>query len=191
LNVKVSDGAILVALDLELIYTSITSNTGVEITSNAGDIIIVGDVTYTAKSLLNVENLCTPSAPFYIRWINRMGGWEFWMFQHRQTFENTLQKVTTFYADAWDLKSGSPVSGEVLTMEAQDTVTVGAEGLTSEEFNVLRYLIYSPHVELYDKDENEWSRIYCEKGKATENTRQASQSIEINFILPRVKMQKL
>ena len=171
--------------------TPLLTNSGNEVRTNNNELIVVstGVVETESDEEMNVGQSCKPESQFYIRWINRLGGWDCWMFKNRQFLKSELKKVETFYPTIDDYIPGPPNSETVLSAEASETVIAGEENLTENEFDNLQLLKYSPFIQVYNKDTKEWSRIYLEKSENEKDTKNTRFSVEFEFTLPMPKLQ--
>lgn len=136
-----------------------------------------------ATNKINVECCCVPRSPFYIRWINRYGGFDHWMFCKRQTFEREIKKLETFnpYIADFATASGTTVA---INKTIESMVTIGAEGLAAGEWKVLSFIADSPFVQWYNEERQVWTDIIVEKCKLEMQTDNALHSLEFEIQLP-------
>ena len=134
---------------------------------------------------LPIEAGCVPSVPFYVRWINSLGGWDYQMFECNEQimevtdFEN-IQKVPTDIHD----------TQQTLDATVTETVTAGLGGLTREDYDTLVALPRSPHIEWYDEMRSSWQTILLsEDFSAVWNSRNAFGQVEFTFLKPRILTQ--
>lgn len=100
----------------------------------------------------------------YLKWLNNYGGWNYWLFneQHRQeTQSRSKGRINNDNSNIGD--NNSPYKN--LGFEVEDRMNVIAEGLTSEDINVLKGITRSPKVYLFTgipfstNDNNDWLEI--------------------------------
>lgn len=139
-------------------------------------------------SIKMVEKRCIPTNPFYIRWINQLGGWDYWMFSFRQTIESKVKGIKTFEPTVFDIENATKLSEEYYK-EAEQSITVGAEGLNSNEFDSISKLIYSPRIEFYQKETGRWFKLIPDKVETENDTRSTAKEIELTFLLPTPQLQ--
>lgn len=132
---------------------------------------------------INVECSCIPKNPFYVRWINRYGGFDHWMFSKRQTYERELKNVETFepYIAQNYFATGTTV---VINKKVESKVVIGADGLTEKEWKILSFIADSPFVQLYDKENVKWIDIVVEKSKLAMQTDSSLHGLEFTVQLP-------
>lgn len=118
-----------------------------------------------------------PTHPFYIRFVNYMGGWTYWMMVCHQERTTKLDSISTH-----ELKSG-----EVVTMahEVSESVKVSTGSINTIEFNGLVYLVASPLVQWWNEDAQEWVDVTLKKGSKVEwASDQNVGEIIMEFMLP-------
>lgn len=137
---------------------------------------------------LDIERRCIPDAPFYIRWINRLGGRDHWMFGRRSVLqEQTDDEVS--YEPFYDLNEQAGQGQSVISLSAERVVTVGDEGVETAYFTPLKDVITSPLVEYYDDEVDKWLTVRVKDGRTTFNREDNLHGIELNLILPTKDLQ--
>ena len=134
---------------------------------------------------LKIECRCLPNNPFYLRWINRYGGWDYWMFEKRQTYEynqSDLQQYTPYIDDF----SSSTVSGtaKLVSKEVEETVLVGSENLTAKEWRIVADIVKSSVVQWYNKDIERWIDVMLTKQKIVMQSDSTYNGLELTLTLP-------
>ena len=137
---------------------------------------------------IEVNPCCTPENPFYVRWINRLGGFDYWMFQKNQIYEQSVKTLTTVNPVVDDILNANYLEKEI-DKEASRTISVGSGNLSNIEYNELLTLSTSPRVEYWDEEIQKWIRIYVASGKFESETWHIKKEIEIEFTLPTLQMQ--
>lgn len=133
----------------------------------------------------DIDLECVPDMPFYVRWINTSGGWDYHMFERREEISevgdiSNIQRVATNQHD----------TQQTVYISATNTVTVGEGLLQREEYETIADLARSPRIEWYNEDSNAWQVIVlAEDFSATWDSRNAFGSVEFTFALPRVLTQ--
>ena len=135
-----------------------------------------------------VVECCTPENPFYIRWINQLGGFAYWMFSLNQIYEQSVKTLTTVNPVTDDIRNASYLEYEI-DKEAARTVSVGAGNLTDTEYGELLGVTTSPRVEHWDTEAGKWLRIHVASGKFETQTRNSRKEIEMDFTLPTPQIQ--
>lgn len=138
---------------------------------------------------LPIDNMsCTPTNPFYVRWVNQMGGYDYWMFGRRQVLTNKTENKKVFYPYVTDIKEVQTTK-ELYRFDVSESVVVGAEQLHNEDFEPLRKIIFSPLVEWYNEKTKRWTIITVADYDFEYNTAKSCQDIEITFNLPDKQLQ--
>lgn len=140
------------------------------------------------KTVLPLETHCVPSNPFYVRWINNLGGWDYWMFSFRQNIEKDIASQQTYSPTVLDQETATSSINEYYKT-AEKTITVGAEGLSLNEFECLSRIPYSNRIEYYDKGKDKWFGMITESGSSDNDTRSTEKYIEFTFSLPNPQLQ--
>lgn len=162
------------------------------ITNEAGEeiVIITGGGTIVERRM-PIDTCCIPENPFYVRWINQLGGWDYWMFSRKQLLTNAISDSVTFtpYQDDTSIIDST---NKQLALTAKQSILVGAEQLTNNEFDVISKIIYSPKIQLYNKNQDDtyyWTGLLVEDTKTEKDTSLSKQSIELTFVLPTPQIQ--
>jgi hypothetical protein len=188
LTINVPDYTITLSITQGKITEPLLANTGETITTNTNKTIhVLTGILEQEK--MNIDHPCTPQSPLYIRWINRLGGWDAWMFKNRQFKKSELTKTETFRPTIEEYTRGPAEADHVLNAEAKETITAGEENLTENEYDNLHLLKYSPLIQQYNKETGEWSRIYLEKADTEKDTGATRFALEFEFTLPTPKLQ--
>lgn len=125
---------------------------------------------------------CTPDVPVYVRWINHMGGWEYYMFEGFLGLGQRTKRGNTFrLADASGLNAVE-TDGE-LPPTVTDYVTCGAEQLDITSFMSLREIATSPYVQLYDTSRKRFTRCLVSNTDIVWNTQASRGQIDLELTL--------
>lgn len=142
-----------------------------------------------AKALIVVfEDECIPDNPFYIRWINRIAGYEYKMFSGRVRSEveveerQNVQHAVTFEDEIF--------SQSMIGATAREYITAGDEGLSREEFDRLAGIFRAPVIEWYDEETQTWTPLIISDSSSSEWDGGTSLgSLEFVFTKPRILLQ--
>ncbi|MDR0687838.1 MAG: hypothetical protein LBF55_04010 [Prevotellaceae bacterium] len=187
--ISVPDGVHSVAVSTSVsIDNLLETNSWELITTNGGQTIELFDVDEAAICRLQVVGECTPVSPFYVKWVNSMGGYDYLMFKRRQKVKQELKNVQVSEPFVPDV-SAADLSEEVYSYDVSNSVIAGAENINAYEFEVLRGLLASPRIWWYREDLQKWIRIYLAKGGTQEDTWQTMHSVEYEFTLPKQNVQ--
>ena len=131
---------------------------------------------------------CIPDNPFYIRWINEKGGYDFWMFKSYPSDEQEIEDIINtlpYPSDQYHIWHRASAIG-------RKRITVGDGLLTREEFECLKFIPRSPLVEWYDESVGKWQTVVFEDSiSVTWNSRSGLGDIEYTFTLPPIRLQQL
>lgn len=165
-------------------------NQGRVIEDNLGNGITWTDTDSDYKQfIMPIDNPRRPENPFYIRWENREGGFDYWMFGYRQFFTGSISNQQTFKPVVIDQQTANTFT-EIVSLEGNEKVKVGAQGLTSNEYDCISKLKYSPMIEWFNESTQSWQRIFVDgDGKSENDTHDILSEIEFTFLLPTPQLQ--
>lgn len=123
-----------------------------------------------------------PCNPFYIRWINRKGGWDTYMFEQHKKYTQEVdrgdQYVLANSRDPYALQT----RGE-LAPEFKNIVQAGAEQLDENDFNLLKGIALSPLVQRFNDSTGVWQRVLVDDTDLTWDTKTPRNTVSYEFQL--------
>lgn len=123
-----------------------------------------------------------PCNPFYIRWINRKGGWDTYMFEQHKKYTQEVDRGDQYVlANARDPHT-SETRGE-LAPEVKNIVQAGAEQLDENDFNLLKGIALSPLVQVYNYTISAWQRVLVYDTDLTWDTKAPRNTVSYEFQL--------
>lgn len=123
-----------------------------------------------------------PCNPFYIRWINRKGGWETYMFEQHKKYTQEVDRGDQYVlANARDPYT-SETRGD-LAPEVKNIVQAGAEQLDENDFNLLKGIALSPLVQVYNYQIRAWQRVLVDDTDLTWDTKAPRNTVSYEFQL--------
>ena len=123
-----------------------------------------------------------PCNPFYIRWINRKGGWDTYMFEQHKKYTQEVDRGDQYVlANARDSYT-SETRGEIAP-EFKNIVQAGAEQLDENDFNLLKGIALSPLVQVYDYQITTWQRVLVDDTDLTWDTKAPRNTVSYEFQL--------
>lgn len=123
-----------------------------------------------------------PCNPFYIRWINRKGGWDTYMFEQHKKYTQEVDRGDQYVlANARDPYT-SETWGE-LAPEVKNIVQAGAEQLDENDFNLLKGVALSPLVQVYNYQIGAWQRVLVDDTDLTWDTKAPRDTVSYEFQL--------
>ena len=134
-----------------------------------------------ARNIIFVDT-GVPCNPFYIRWINRKGGWETYMFEQHKRYTQEVDRGDQYVlANARDPYT-SETRGE-LAPEVKNIVQAGAEQLDENDFNLLKGIALSPLVQVYNYQIRAWQRVLVDDTDLTWDTKAPRNTVSYEFQL--------
>lgn len=163
-------------------------NNGQIIYDNQNNPILITDLTdgYVQRKLDVDYSECDIPSPFYVRWINDLGGVDYWMFSVNQIIENLIKSTDTFSPVIQD-NENTLSTDEIINIETIDKITFGSENINADDYNALSKIPYSPKVEFYKN--GKWFGIVIDKFENKDNSSAELKSIEFTFKLPTKNLQ--
>ncbi len=86
---------------------------------------------------------CIPENPFFVRWLNPIGGFDSWLFGTRQVFDYDVKDKDIFEPVINYLQTANGIQ-QTTGKEAFEFITVGYEGLTQAKVDGIKYVLTSP-----------------------------------------------
>lgn len=132
---------------------------------------------------MEIECRCVPNNPFYLRWLNRLGGFDHWMFEKRQVYELDQSDVQLYQPYLIDLTTADGthrLAGKLV----EEKVTVGAENLTAEDWRLVSGIISAPLVQWYSEGTKRWVDVIVDKTKGELDNGTTYSGVELSLLLP-------
>ena len=123
-----------------------------------------------------------PCNPFYIRWINRKGGWDTYMFEQHKKYTQEVDRGDQYVLANSRDPYASEMRGE-LAPELKNIVQAGAEQLDENDFNLLKGIALSPLVQVYNYEIGQWQRILVDDTDLTWDTKAPRNTVSYEFQL--------
>lgn len=123
-----------------------------------------------------------PCNPFYIRWINRKGGWDTYMFEQHKKYTQEVDRGDQYML----ANSRDPYTSETrgeLAPEFKNIVQAGAEQLDENDFNLLKGIALSPLVQVYNYQIGVWQRVLVDDTDLTWDTKAPRNTVSYEFQL--------
>lgn len=131
---------------------------------------------------------CMPDNPFYVRWINQLGGVDYFMFARQQKHQPQVKSVSV-YSPFVENPLNARTNRKAYAMDTENAVTVGAELLNDADFNALRWLAFARKIEHYDETLGKWISLSVSKFDGSFNTKADTHTVEVTFSLPKINTQ--
>ncbi|MCL1936996.1 MAG: hypothetical protein FWF52_01195 [Candidatus Azobacteroides sp.] len=183
-SISIPDGISSVIIsDIPLTVDLLTNSDKQILTNDSKNIVVRNPIKASIQVSEELLPSCIPGSPFYVRWINQLGGFDYWMFYLNQIYEQSVNTLTAASPVIDDIMNANYIEYEV-NKETEKTITVGAGNLIELEYNELLKISTSPLVEVWDMEVQKWYRVYVDSGKFENSTRNRRKEIEIEFTLP-------
>lgn len=141
----------------------------------------------TANWVFNIKEACTPSKPtIYLRWTDNQGLTWYWLFEIYDTersIENDIEYSRMPSRAGDDINEWESASSRVV----KRTLKIGANDITSEEYNVVKTLHTAAIVDAYGSGD-EWYRVRVANG-ATADAKGNYKEVEFTIELAPTKTQ--
>lgn len=136
------------------------------------------------RDSIQIVECQVPAHPFYVRWVNNRGGFDYFMFacQHGET--KTLTENKTFE------RYGGNGERSCYHKAATKAVEVSTGVIDRQSLESVAELIYSPLVQVWDASRNYWVEIQPATGKQDIMAEQPTGELLITFELPTPQLNK-
>ena len=130
------------------------------------------------KDAVALQKKSVPAHPFYVRWINELGGYDYHMFACNQQHAYELASQTTY-----DMQDGD---GQQVGLEktGNHTIEVSSGMVTRQNAIAIAKLVLSPDIRWYDEQAGQWIRITAEQQSISLKTEHPTSEVVLKFVLP-------
>ena len=173
--------------------TNITQTTPWVLGSQAGEIIesqINGTVIGTANgsgTILEVDYISQYCEGFYIKWLNHLGGWNYWLFEKYDASRKTID-LGEVENNIYDLnESVSPYVQ--IGKDSKDTVTVETDNLFTHLF---LDLLESQKIFMFMFNNETWQEVsLVADSQNIKNSKEVPKNMRLKFEMPKRNTRKL
>lgn len=131
---------------------------------------------------VTVEEDCVPAYPFYVRWINDLGGWEYQMTYEKKSLTKSRNVESEFVR-----KNGTR---KQVGVTPEETISCGVRTDSPEWAEALANMIYSPKIQYYETYTAAWIDVTLDDSQRTVVDRPLpATDFEFTFVLPRRAVQ--
>lgn len=123
-----------------------------------------------------------PCNPFYIRWINRKGGWDTYMFEQHKKYTQEVDRGDQYMLANSRDPYASETMGE-LAPRFKNIVRAGAEQLDEDDFDLLKGIALSPLAQVYNYQIGVWQRVLVDDTDLTWDTKAPRNTVSYEFQL--------
>lgn len=140
------------------------------------------------RDTIQVREMPVPAHPFYVRWVNTKGGWDYFMFACNQKQTNTLTKNDTY--EPYVLYYGRYGVRSSYNKAATKVVEVSTGTIDRATLESVLECVYSPLVQLYDEATSSWVEIQPKTDKQEIMADQPTGEVMMSFELPTPQLNK-
>ena len=130
------------------------------------------------QDAVTLQKKRVPAHPFYVRWINELGGYDYHMFECNQQHSYELASQTTY-----DMQDGDGQQ-VVLDKTGNHTIEVSSGLVTRQNAIAIAKLVLSPDIRWYDEQAGQWIRITAQAQSISLKTEQPTSEVVLKFVLP-------
>ncbi|WP_294822642.1 hypothetical protein [uncultured Flavobacterium sp.] len=130
------------------------------------------------------------SCGVYVKWLNRYGGYNYWLFENTYSRDRATKSVGELYKDDLNLANAFGRSIQI-GRESRDTIKVVAELLDVESLRILEGIVESPKVYMFTgqpfsrNDYRDWVEVALKTGNARiRNPKHPQYNFTLDFELP-------
>ena len=123
-----------------------------------------------------------PCNPFYVRWINRKGGWDTYMFEQHKKYTQEVDRGDQYMLANSRDPYASETMGE-LAPRFKNIVRAGAEQLDEDDFDLLKGIALSPLAQVYNYHLGAWQRVLVDDTDLTWDTKSPRNTVSYEFQL--------
>jgi len=129
-----------------------------------------------------IEQSCNT---FYVRWINTLGGWDYWLFEGK-IYEGLKVENGNNYESYFDNISDTKDFENVTFKNVTPAVQVGSNTITKNEAEGLKILPTSPKIYWYNEELSKWIGVRVEPGTfQVRSTKEDYFNVELTFVKPK------
>lgn len=123
-----------------------------------------------------------PCNPFYVRWINRKGGWDTYMFEQHKKYTQEVDRGDQYMLANSRDPYASETMGE-LAPRFKNIVRAGAEQLDADDFDLLKGIALSPLAQVFNYYVGVWQRVLVDDTDLTWDTKAPRSTVSYEFQL--------
>lgn len=140
------------------------------------------------RDSIQIREMPVPAHPFYVRWANTKGGWDYFMFACNQKQTYTLTKNDTY--EPYVLYYGRYGVRSSYNKTATTVVEVSTGTIDRATLESVLECVYSPLVQLYDEATSSWVEIQPKPDKQEIMADQPTGEVMMSFELPTPQLNK-
>lgn len=148
----------------------------------------LADITLTENLQVNINQECI-TTPLYFRWLNQLGGWNYWLFSTNYFEQNTALESEAFEQLVEDIETATGIL-EYLKRESENKITIGAENLSENDKRLVLSMARSRKVQMYNETSTDWTDVIVIPGSYQPiEARESKSSVQLDIMLPKLYLQ--
>jgi len=122
----------------------------------------------TEKKKIIINTQCVEN-PVYLAWMNKLSGWNYWLFSYNQLVNLATGNEQTYQSLIKDLESAESTE-EVQSLESAERMTVGADGLNINDAGLVNTILDSVKVQMlmnpatWQAEGAKWQTVILDRG---------------------------
>jgi hypothetical protein len=174
--------ALILSDPLILNFVQISKKIEIRFGRGSGGLFIDAFAPITLNVKRSIEQSCNT---FYVRWLNTLGGWDYWLFEGK-IYEGFKVENGNNYESYFDEISTISDFENVTLKNVSPAVQVGSNTLTKNEAEGLKVLPTSPKIYWYNEDLSKWIGVRVEPGTFNiRSTKEDYFNVELTFVKPK------
>lgn len=150
-----------------------------------GELALINDG--VKRDSIQVKEMPVQAHPFYVRWINNLGGWDYFMFACNQKQMKSLSENDSYERY---ITSGRYGVRSNYNKAATHTIEVSTGVIDRATLESVLECVYSPLVQLYDEATSSWVEIQPKTDKQEIMADQPTGEVMMSFELPTPQLNK-
>lgn len=127
--------------------------------------------------------------PLYITWLNTLGGWDYWLFTAKKDYGIEVDDVVLgernifqsfpdqFQSETWQ---------EVISLTAQNKITLRSQPMTKEQLVEVSKLVYSKMVQVVESETDKYTIIIDKRSVSLYTDGDKLHFFEVDILLPKI-----
>lgn len=143
----------------------------------------------TEDKLINIIRPCTNDPFVYLKWMNHLGAWDYYRFGYNQSINNDVSNEQTISRPVTNWLNQEAIT-EVIKKSAVGKITLGAEGVSSDDLKALDWLRQGIKAQmLISSNPVKWQTVIVQPSNNERETRKSTGSFKITIQLPETNIQ--
>lgn len=157
-------------------------------TNAPNDYFEVEDILLSEVKTVKYDPSCY-KYPLYITWLNTLGGWDYWLFTAKKDYGIEVDDVVLgernifqsfpdqFQSETWQ---------EVISLTAQNKITLRSQPMTKEQLVEVSKLVYSKMVQVVESETDKYTIIIDKRSVSLYTDGDKLHFFEVDILLPKI-----